>query len=309
MTSEGAPLVQVLLSTYNGAPYLQEQLDSLLAQDYPNLRILIRDDGSTDGTLDLLGEYEQVPHVKVLRGGNVGVVRSFYELLDHADPSAEYVAFCDQDDVWLTGKVSQAICWFREKVPTDVPGLYCSRYTVVDQNLQVLAAAALPARGPSFANALVQNIAPGCSMVLNRSAVALLVGRVPGPLVPVHDWWFYLVVASLGRVVYDPRSFILYRQHSGNTIGAETGFFRRWSQRLRRFVRQSGLRVVTRQASELHRLYGHMLPEHNAQVLEAFLSGRTGLWNRLRYAMCGPVHRQSVVDDLILKVLFIVNRV
>lgn len=309
MDVAGVPLVQVLLSTYNGAVFLPEQLDSLLVQDYPNLRILIRDDGSTDGTLDLLLKYEQLPQVKVLRGENQGIVRSFFELMAQADSNAAYLAFCDQDDVWLPGKVSEAVALLREQVPEEIPGLYCSRYTVVDQNLHVLAEGEIPRRGPSFLNALVQNIAPGCSMVINRAAVDLLARSVPGPVVPVHDWWFYLVIAGLGRVVYDPRSFLLYRQHGSNSIGVETSVLRTWSRRLRRFVKQSGLRVVTCQAVELQRIYGDKLPSGEADILAGFLQKPNGFWKRMLYAVRSPVYRQKRIDDLILRLLLVVNRV
>lgn len=302
------PKVQVLLSTYNGTAYLREQMDSLLRQDYPNLYVLVRDDGSTDGTQALLEEYAASHQVRVVLGQNKGVVGSFFDLLSHVDGDTEYVAFCDQDDVWLPGKVSRAVSRLQQEVPADIPGLYCGQYTVVDRDLTVIGSSPVAVRGPSFANALVQNIAPGCSMVLNRPAWQLLVRYPPGPAVPVHDWWTYLVVSALGQVVYDTESFLLYRQHGGNAIGEATGLIHKWSRRLRRFLTQPNP-VITEQAREFQRLYGHLLSPERAAVLNEFLHHGTGIWDRLRYAMRSPLYRQSHVDDLILRCLIVANRV
>src|SRR5690242_9732967 len=106
--------VQVLLSTYNGEPYLRPQLDSVLAQDYPRLTILARDDSSQDGTLALLREYAaRYPALTVLSGENRGAAQSFMQLLQWSSPAADYFAFCDQDDVWHSDKISRAVEWLR----------------------------------------------------------------------------------------------------------------------------------------------------------------------------------------------------
>src|SRR5512144_1359787 len=101
-------VVQVLLSTYNGAAYLKPQMESLLSQD-ARVKILVRDDGSSDGTVPLLREYQAThPDIEVVCGTNVGFAQSFLQLLTLSSPTADYIAFCDQDDVWQPGKVSRA---------------------------------------------------------------------------------------------------------------------------------------------------------------------------------------------------------
>lgn len=299
----------VLMSTYNGGAYLREQIESVLAQDYPNLQVLVRDDGSCDHTPALLATFAANPQVRVIFGKNLGIVGSFFQLLRHVDPDTEFIAFCDQDDVWLPGKVSRAVSRLQQEVPSDTPGLYCSAYTVVDRDLRVLGHSPRVVRPPTFANALVQNIAPGCSMVLNRAAWRLLTKHPPGPAVPVHDWWAYLVVSAFGRVVYDSESYLLYRQHAGNTIGEATGFYRKWRRRLHRFLTQSDRRVITGQAREFQRLYGHLLDPAQAAMLNEFLHHGSRIWDRVRYALRSPVYRQSRVDDLILRCLVVLDRV
>lgn len=308
MNQETAPLVQILVSTYNGEAYLEAQLESLLQQTYPNLRVLIRDDGSTDGTVGILRRYQQAGCVDVQFGANLGVVGSFFALLEQVLPAAAYVAFCDQDDVWHPEKIRAAVDLLEKEVPASIPGLYCGGYTIVDEGLRQVAPGEVYPRGPSFANALVQNIAPGCAMVLNRAAVTRLQGRQPKDI-PVHDWWFYLVVSALGKVVYDPRPFVLYRQHGSNVIGARAGFIGRWAGRIRRHFAQQGKQVATNQARELYQLFGDEIPDSHAALLKDFVTPRKTLLRRLAFARQTPVHRQNKVDDLIFRVLLVLDRV
>jgi glycosyltransferase involved in cell wall biosynthesis len=95
-----SPHVQVLLSTYNGERFLRPQLDSLLAQDHPNVSILVRDDGSSDGTQAILDEYARGgARMQVIRGTHLGFTQSFFDLIERSSPEADFLALSDQDDV------------------------------------------------------------------------------------------------------------------------------------------------------------------------------------------------------------------
>src|SRR5437868_4338449 len=165
-----APLnrrIQVLLSTHEGERYLRPLLDSVLGQDHANLDILVRDDGSSDGTRATLDDYAAGGRVSVVLGENIGVVRSFFELLRIASPEADYVALCDQDDVWLPDKMSRAL-GFLAGAASGTPLLYASRLQVVDERLSPIEMSPKPRRPLVLGNALVENLLPGCTMVLNR---------------------------------------------------------------------------------------------------------------------------------------------
>lgn len=299
---------QILLSTFNGEKFLSELMDSLLNQSYPNIEILMRDDGSSDDTLAILDKYaNHYPSVKVICGKNLGVIQSFFELLRLSSLEAEYIAFCDQDDVWEKDKISRAVR-FLEQYSTDVPLLYCSRVTLVDENLSIIGRSQIPKRGPSFENALVQNIATGCTIVINRISRELLMKEIP-KIVRMHDWWMYLVVSAFGNVVYDVEPRILYRQHSSNVIGYKKSAIARWLARIQRFLKSGRLCLVTEQANEFRRIYGSLLPEEKKVVLDRFIDGRKSLVGRLQYALSGDAYRQSMVDDIILRLLIIINRV
>jgi len=301
-------MIQILLSTYNGARYLRPLLDSLLAQDVPGVSVLIRDDGSDDDTATLLGAYAAShPAVRVLRGENIGFARSFMRLLEASSPAAEYVAFCDQDDIWQSEKLSRAVHGLSH-YPQEIPALYCSRLTVVDHRLNPLGWSRIPKRELSFRNALVESCIAGCTMLMNQAARRTLLRAIPENLV-AHDWWTYLIVSAFGTVCFDRESRVLYRQHPSNVVGIRLGSIRRLLYKIRRFWRIGTEQPVVRQAEELNRLYGPFLSEEQRRILGRFLgASRKQFWGRLRYASFCEVYRQSAFDNLVLKALISLNR-
>lgn len=213
--------VQILLSTYNGAAYLKPLLDSVLQQDYPDLKILIRDDGSSDDTVKILQSYAATyDRIQVILGENLGFVQSFLQLVTLASATTDYFAFCDQDDVWLPDKISRSVQAVRSYSQA-TPILYGSRATIVDAVLNPLGYIQIPVKQLSFQNALVECSLIGCTSLFNQATRQLLLRQLP-QFAYSHDWWVYLVAAAFGEVVYDRESRILYRQHDKNLFGAIT---------------------------------------------------------------------------------------
>lgn len=301
--------VQVLLSTYNGAAYLKQQIASLVAQDYSDVRILARDDGSSDGTIAMLRDLQTIHHqrLEVVYGANVGFAQSFLELLKLSSPTANYVAFCDQDDVWHPGKVSRAAKALTP-APQDTPMLYSSRLTVTDEDLNTIGQSRIPRKELSLRNALVECPTPGPTMVMNQAARRLLLHGNPRNIYS-HDWWTYLVVSAFGRIVFDEEPSLLYRQHASNVFGTRVGFIRRLGFKIRRFWRTGRGQPVIKQAEDFYRLYGPALSADQRGSVERFLdSNRKGVWGRLRYACSCDVYRQSPFDNLVLRALIVLNR-
>ncbi len=291
--------VQILLSTYNGEVYLKPLLESLLAQDYPHVSILIRDDGSIDNTPALLREFaSRRSNIDIIYGQHVGFVQSFFALIALASPTAGYFALCDQDDVWQLDKVSRAVK-FLGGYPTDVPALYCSRLALVSDRLEPLGYSSIPKKGLSFRNALVENHVVGCTTLLNQAALRLL-AHLPSACVS-HDWWIYLVVSAFGTVIYDTAPKILYRRHASNVFGIPTGTIDRWRIKIHAFLKDGNCKLIVRQADEFLRIYGSSLNDDQRRVIERFLESRKQFWDRLRYALSCDVYRQSTLDQYILK--------
>ncbi len=299
--------IQVLLSTYNGEKYLKELMDSVLNQEIKQLTLIIRDDGSNDNTLKILNTYLNERNIKIFAEKNIGAIQSFFKLLKLSCPNSDYFAFCDQDDIWERDKLSKAISKFNE-FPEEIPLMYCSRIRLVNDKLDIIKYSKIPRKPPSFNNALVENIATGCTIVINNSARKLLLKKTPLSAL-MHDWWIYLTVSAFGKVIYDIEPKILYRLHSSNAVGIDTNFIRRWNKRIRRFAKRKNKFPVTQQIKEFQKIYGNYLPKDKEKILKKLIDSQKTLKSRVFYAFSGEIYRQSLMDEFILRILIIFNRI
>ena len=295
--------VAILLSTFNGELFLPAQLDSLLAQTHALCDIWVRDDGSSDSSLSIVRRFAELnPSVRVMAGSNRGFVGSFYDLLQAAGNGYDYYFFCDQDDVWLPTKVSSAVAALADQ---SGPAMYCSRTECVDAQLQTIGPSPdYPADKIGWGNALVQNIATGCTVALNAQSRRLMLSAVPRYCL-AHDWWAYLVVSAFGVVIFDTQSHILYRQHGANTIGMNKRGLRGQWARVQRFVRrlrQAGPGWLD-QLAEFERVHGAQLTVAQRTELQMLLQSRCRWFLALRASTKGFYWRMSALDTLILRVL------
>lgn len=292
--------VQILMSTYNGEEYIREQLDSVLAQSYPDVDILIRDDGSSDDTFVILKEYEERhSNIRAYQGENIGVNKSFFELLKNSDKKAEYIGFCDQDDYWLAEKIEKAVGQLKR---FEGPALYCGAKTLVDQNLEKLENQQNPNLTPGFGNAVIESICSGCTALMNRKLAEIIIARLPNDVVH-HDWWCYMAAEYLGSTYYDKNSYIYYRQHGGNEVGASGSAIGMVKAKARDLKKRRG--ALKRQLLDFKHFY-HTKPEKDALVdailrAEKFPGRFTILFDRRWY-------RQSSLDNWVVRGLFLLNR-
>jgi glycosyltransferase involved in cell wall biosynthesis len=299
--------VEVLLSTYNGLSYIGPLLESLIAQDYPDINILIRDDGSSDGTPDLLWEFAAShANIKFMPGEHVGFIESYFKLLELSSPSAAYFAFCDQDDVWFPDKISRAVALL-DRQPRETAALYCSRLAVVDGDLKPLGYTPVPCKALSFRNALVEGQVPGCTAMINQAARMILLRELPRYAYS-HDWWMYLVVSAFGTVIYDQEPRILYRIHAGNVFGTPIGSFGTWRTKLVLFLKERKTHPLVRQAEEFRRIFEVTLSGEKKRTLTRFLESMGSFRDRLIYAMSCDVYRQNLRDQILLRMRIVFNR-
>lgn len=295
----------MLLSTYNGAPFIAEQVDSILAQSDVDVRLLIRDDGSADATPAILARYTETdPRVELIRGPNRGVVASFFELLRASGPEFDLTCFADQDDWWMPGKTARAAAALA-RVPAETPAGYCARVALADAALNRLGAGPRWPRPPCFGNALVENIAIGCTLAINEAARTLLLAPGEVPAARMHDWLAYQVITACGRMIFDPEVVMLYRQHGANQIGAAGSRAARLAGTLRRMLDPAGAARIHAQNRELRRVYGPAMPRDAADLLDAFLDRPRG---RLALAAERRIHRQYRLDDLAMRALIATGR-
>lgn len=215
--------VDILLATYQGASYLEEQIESLLSQTYSDIRIIARDDGSTDQTLKILKGYSD-KIVIIPNDVNEGIKNNFSMLLQHSN--ANYIFFSDQDDIWLPNKVKETIQELQrlEKLGRSTPLLVHTDLKVVDKDLSLISPSFwkytnLNPQHTSLNRLLVQNNITGCTMGMNRALINLI-KSIPQEAI-MHDWWIALVAACFGDIGHVKNPTILYRQHQTNDTGAK----------------------------------------------------------------------------------------
>ncbi|APE29149.1 glycosyltransferase family 2 protein [Aurantiacibacter gangjinensis] len=222
--------IDILLATYNGAKFLPEQLASLEAQTHTDWRLLARDDGSSDGSLDIVRAWARgvSQSVEIIEDGHKGLGASlnFATLLQHSD--APYFACCDQDDQWLPEKLEVMLAAVQEQeasVGADIPLLAFCDQIIAAENLSTIDNSAWEKSRISCepddlrpASLLVRNVVTGCAS-LGNAALRQMSLPIPGGA-RMHDWWLALVAASFGELVPVRKALLRYRQHGLNTIGA-----------------------------------------------------------------------------------------
>ncbi|MGB9763697.1 MAG: glycosyltransferase [Minisyncoccia bacterium] len=274
-------MVEILLSTYNGDKFLNDFLNSLLTQSYKNWKLIVRDDGSKDKTIDILESFSQKypEKVEIIKDsmGNLGPWKSFFHLLKYS--KEKYVMFADQDDIWLPKKIEitlNKMILSEKKFGENYPILIHTDLKVVDQNLNNIAESFwqyqnLNPEHKSLNYLLVQNNVTGCTVMINES-LKNLINPFPTKAI-MHDWWIAIVASAFGTINYVPESTILYRQHNNQNTGARKysllsyyKFFIKNPQR----VRDSIIKTIE-QAEEFLKIYNDRLNKEQKDMLNFYI--------------------------------------
>ena len=273
-------MITILMATYNGEKYVAEQIESVLHQTYTEFQLYIRDDASTDNTLAILKEYQnQYPekiHVQANEKNTGNAKHNFIKLMiDHHD---DYIMLCDQDDVWLGTKIEHTLAKVKEmerQFGTNMPIAVHTDLTIVDESLNILKPSFREASNMNFERTqfhiqLVQAIMTGCTVMYNR-ALGEYITKEPEYMV-MHDWWLMLIASAFGKVGHLDEQTILYRQHSGNAIGAvEVKSLRyRINRVLHRDKVKRDIAESYRQAESFKKMYGSLLEDENRKMLDFY---------------------------------------
>lgn len=228
--------IHILLSTYNGEQFLAEQIQSIQQQTVQDWKLLIRDDGSTDRTREIIQEFvaqdSRIHWINENESKNLGVIKSFHNLAQFEE--ADVYFFSDQDDVWLPQKLELSLAEAR-KYPAEMPLLVYMDLTVVNQDLEVLSSSMIRSQSGHANTELVQelteNTVTGGVAMVNHALIQLW-NQTEDIL--MHDWYLALLATAFGKLVYIDQPGELYRQHEHNVLGART-----WSKRIKKWLRPS----------------------------------------------------------------------
>lgn len=272
--------VVILLAAYNGAAYLPEMIDSLLAQDTDDFRLVLSDDHSQDGTPALLADYAArfpekiVYHDSGLRFGSAQ--KHFMYLLSRFGDSAPYFMFCDQDDVWHSDKVRKTLALMKKtETEKKLPALVHTDLRVVDQDLREMAPSflhysRLDGGCTALRRLLVQNVVTGCTVMVNRELARLAGGEIPEACL-MHDWWLALLASACGRVGFLDEATMDYRQHGTNTVGAkDAGSLTYVTGKLRENRMKTAIFDTFDQAGALADRYAGLLPAAEEATLRDY---------------------------------------
>ena len=294
--------VCVLMSTYNGEKYLKEQLDSILNQNSIIVDILIRDDGSTDKTLNILDEYnKKYNNIRYYTGENLKSAKSFLDLLFTVG-EYDYYSFSDQDDVWDRDKLLVAVSKLKEGY-----NLYGCKKKIVNSNLEPLNKEDEIPSSLKLGNVILRCRISGCTMVFNRELRNYLLKCSP-KIISMHDSWVLKVAVSTGKVFYDENEYILYRQHDNNVVGARKNFLGQLKRRLLNLKKrreQSFVRISM--AKELYSNYNNYLSNKASRNLYYFTNYKEHFIYRIKLFVNNFIQGDNLIDTFIIKILILLG--
>ena len=297
--------VAILMSTYNGEKYLEEQLDSLINQTYKNIEIYIRDDESKDDTVKIIKKYQdKYKNIILLQGKNLGFIDSFFELLKICE-DADYYAYCDQDDIWMEDKIERAVK-FLENTDKNKPALYFSNSDYYDSNMNYVATAQKN-KIYNFRNALVECVTQGMTMVINDTTRKTIVENKP-EVCSFHDWWTYMICSGFGQIVYDDKSLVKYRRHNASVTVEGKSKKELFIWRLKKFILGDSLKDIKKQLQEYEKFYGKNLNEENRKLLKLFTNKKYNFINALKKTFYPKRFRRKLIDEISIRILFLIGK-
>ncbi len=272
--------VLVLLATYNGKNYVREMIDSVIDQDFDSYHIVLSDDGSADGTADILAEYEEkyselITHYK--SGRKFGNAQNHFMHLLSEFHDANYIMFCDQDDFWHRDKIRKTYIKMQEtEKDSALPAMVHTDLRVVDKDMNVIDESfmhfsKLDGERMAVNQLLVQNVVTGCTMMINKALAEKAINYIPQSGILMHDWWLALIAAVYGQTGFLREATIDYRQHGNNVVGAKNVMSPSYLlSRLKSGSMKKSLRGAAEQAEAFLECLGENIPDDKKSVIESF---------------------------------------
>jgi len=290
------PKVTVLLTTFNGVRFLEEQLTSLFGQQGVEIEIMVNDDGSTDGTMEILDKWKAKGfNISISKSRGLGPTRAFLTLLLSCDEK-QFVAFCDQDDVWVENKLTLQLSSLNDSTPMLST---CSRL-YIDETGKVIGKSKSLRKPPSFLNSTFENIAPGNTMLLNNAAVKVI-NELQNPPIFHYDSWIYLLISTFGKVIFVPSYFVKYRIHSNNSVGLRKKSIKASTRAIKDYLNQHKFLFETK-SEFLSRDQLDHLTSISSFVSEKNLRKKLSMFSKIE------IGRQSKLDELLVKLLLLFVR-
>lgn len=302
------PTVCVALPSYNGAKFIGRQIESVMNQTYPSLKLIVRDDGSTDDTVSIVKKYVQrfgsQGRIELMQdmAGNLGCPDSFYRILKE-NPGFDYYAFCDQDDLWFPNKIEKAVGMLQGCGSQEEPAVYCSSFDYVAEDGSFIRHAPVQPEHIPFNLTLFYTPGLGFTIVFNRAACEKFIVE-PATNDELHDRWLLRCAASMGTLVYDKSVTAEHIRHQSAVTAGDRG----WADLFKDYLSSElfgDLPVLEQQhiAYFLHE-FKASLDDEQKRTLQLFsVNG-----HRLRKVLYPHKLRSTIGGDFALRLLFLFGR-
>lgn len=306
--------VNILMATYNGEKFLAQQIESIQKQTFKEWNLLIRDDGSSDKTCDIIRNFtakdSRIRFINENEHHNLGVIKSFFTLVNYE--VADFYFFSDQDDVWLPEKLSVSLEAAKHKA-SDVPLLVYTDLKVVNQELNILQDSMIRAQShhanTTLLPELTENTVTGGTMMINHALAEKWF--TPNDIL-MHDWFLALLAASLGEIIYLDLPTQLYRQHDNNVLGART------MDKRFKILREDPKSIFTRywklihdsqkQASLIVDKYGDIMTANDLELIKCFIKiDKQPFMTRLRWLWKYGYSKNQFKHQVVFKWLIATN--
>lgn len=306
--------VNILMATYNGEKFLVQQIESIQKQTFKEWNLLIRDDGSSDKTCDIIRNFtakdSRIRFINENEHHNLGVIKSFFTLVNYE--VADFYFFSDQDDVWLPEKLSVSLEAAKHKA-SDVPLLVYTDLKVVNQELNILQDSMIRAQShhanTTLLPELTENTVTGGTMMINHALAEKWF--TPNDIL-MHDWFLALLAASLGEIIYLDLPTQLYRQHDNNVLGART------MDKRFKILREGPKSIFTRywklihdsqkQASLIVDKYGDIMTANDLELIKCFIKiDKQPFMTRLRWLWKYGYSKNQFKHQVVFKWLIATN--
>lgn len=293
--------VNVLLSTYNGEEHIRRQLDSLANQNYKNFKLYVRDDGSTDETLEIVRNYSNQMDLEIIEGENLGFVKSFFQLLQYAE-EGDYWAFCDQDDWWKEEKIACAVEWLQSQ-PQDVPLLYHSAYEVVQIDSEKKELFYFKEDGYDLRRSITENHISGFSMVINNAMRRRMLQGDPDQI-DYHDWWAAMIITAFGRYRSDNRVLAKYYRYNDSVTKITMKHKIDW------FMKNlSEKSAIQKRAETFNNAFSGDLSMEQRRIIDLFLGEKYSLRKAL-IKCCYPGRwRPNWSSEIIMRLMMLLGKI
>ena len=298
----------VLMSSYNGEKYIEEQIFSIFNQKkVDSLKLLIRDDGSSDDTINIIKNLIHKGYdIELIEGANVGFVSSFINLLKMAFERADcfdYFLLSDQDDYWMEDKITSGITNFEKDKELL---LYCSATTPVDESLIPIKLKNKKYKVDPYSS-VIQTFSAGHTYIFKYDLVSLI-NKCDSNKIYTHDGFIYSLSCLVGSVFYDETSHSLYRQYSNNQLGTSNKSILKYLKERFKRLKRGDFRKYGSQIAYIYEEYGELLKPDLYDEIGKFLHKQRNIFTRFQYILTKKIHRQSIFDDFLFDLAYLFGK-